>query len=233
MFRESPLHKNAPLSAAVESDVVGYSTIDLKSGYEIVAIPFLPLDEEGGALPIQSITGELLADDRIPERSDSFMVLDTTTHNYVNYRNSSNGWIKVGEDAPTTEVLPAGTSICFKKSMRAGKIIATGKVNDADVVEIPLARGYSLVSNPFPTELKIADIVGEGLTANAIEGRADRIMVYDSTAKTYTTHYLHPQAGWTLLGGDGSTTTAILEPCQGFVYLKSYKDGKLTFNRPF
>ena len=54
MFRESPLHKNAPLSAAVESDVVGYTTVELTTKFTLVGINFSSLDG-ADAVPVNEI----------------------------------------------------------------------------------------------------------------------------------------------------------------------------------
>ena len=224
----------SPASAAVESDIVGYATIDLTQGYTLVALPFLALgNEAANGMPIADVTGTLTADDRIPARSDALMVMDPTSKTYTTYRNTSDGWVNAEDGIPATDILPVGGAIFYSKSMVTGQIVASGKVVEEESVEVPLSLGYSLVSNPLPVEIKIAELVGEGLSADSrIPARADQIMVLDPATHTYTTYYLNADCGWTKLGGDGSETTDVIPACQGFVYVKSQSAGKLIFTSP-
>ena len=197
----------------------------------MIALPFKPLEKgltEGVA--IQDIQGNLAQSDR-ESRSDRIMLMDPATKAYSTYQYKEVGWVKAGETQPTTDVVPLSSGFVFVKGVIDGDFITSGKVESAPSVTYTLNRGYNLVANPYPCDIKIADLAGN-LTANDRESRADKIMVLNPTTKTYTTYQLRTSTGWTK-EGENVTTTDQIKACEGFYYVKSVQDGALTFTRPY
>ena len=223
--------KNAPLSAAVESDVVGYQQTELPTlGFAIVSLPFNELTDDAAGFPIQQIQGELAQSDR-ESRADKLFVLDPDTKQYTTYQYKTTGWVKVGEETPTTDVVLPGQSVFFEKVAKTGNFTIAGKVVDEETQSVALSVGLNLVSNPYPTPIKIADLTGS-LTASDRESRADKIMVLDPQTKVYTTYLLKKTSGWTKAGEEVTTTDTIASG-EGFFYKKAVSNGELTFSRPF
>ena len=115
--------KNAPLSAAVESDVVGYQQTELPTlGFAIVSLPFNELTDDAAGFPIQQIQGELAQSDR-ESRADKIMVLDPQTKVYTTYLlRKTSGWTKVGEDGTTTDTIASGEGFFYEKVVSDGKL---------------------------------------------------------------------------------------------------------------
>lgn len=238
------MNLNGRLSAAVESDIVGYTTMTMDNlGYEIISLPFGDLAiTEQVAFPIQNIVGELSQSDR-ETRADRLMTLDPVTKQYTTYVYKMKGWTKIGETEPTTDVIFPGTAVFFKKAVKAGTFTVSGKIlspskssgsdedGTAKVVEIPLKYGLNLVANPFPTDIKIADLKGS-LTASDRESRADKIMVMDPVTKAYTSYQYKASTGWTKEGEEVETTDTIAAK-NGFFYKKAVTEGMLQFECPF
>ena len=221
---------NAPLSAAVESDVVGYATIDCTRGFSMVSIPFEELGSSAqNGIAIQEIKGDLFQSDRTS--TDALMLLDPSTKNYVTYNYRSNGWVKEGETEPTTDYIKPGMGVFFSKTRSDGSMLVSGRVVRDTEVSCGLVRGYNLVSNPYPSPLKIADISGDVSAHDSRPNQADQIMILDPVTKNYTTYQLRKATGWTK-EGESTTTTDVIGAYEGFVYIKALKDGSLTFERP-
>ncbi len=222
---------NAPLFAAVESDVVGYSTIECVRGYSAISLPFNPLgkgDVEGVAL--QDIKGNLAQSDR-ESRSDRIMLMNPVTKAYSTYQYKEIGWVKAGETEPTTDIVTPGMGFLFVKGVTDGDFLVCGKVKSEPSITCALSRGYNLIANPYPCAVKIADLKGD-LSANDRESRADRIMVLNPVTKAYTTYQLRASSGWTK-EGETTTTTDQINACEGFYFIKAVQDGALTFVRPY
>lgn len=217
-------------TAAVESDIVGYQTIGVDNlGYQIISLPFAELGADDAGYPIQSIEGTL-SQHNANARADALMVMDPTTKGYTTYRYKVGGWVKDGETAPTTDVIPLGASVFIKKAVKAGEVLISGRVLTDETASVELSIGYNLVSNPYPVEIKIADIKGS-LSAHASDVRADKVMTFNPTTKAYTTYQLR-SIGW-VKDGESTVTTDTIAAGEGFFFKKAVKAGTLTFTRPF
>ena len=227
-------HQNAPLFAAVESDVVGYSTIEVPFGYSIIALPFESLDENvdsQGGMPIQSITGNLNHSSSRPSLADQILVQDPISKGYVMYTYKDSGWVKEGETSPTTDVVTPGMSVMYNKAVRAGDFVVAGAVPEEESKTVNLSFGYNYVANPYPVSIKIADISGDLSAHDSRPTLADQIMTLDKDSKQYVVYRLKESSGWTK-DGEGHTTEDVIAPCQGFIFVKARNAGSLTFVRP-
>ena len=218
--------------AAVESDVVGYTTTPISQlGFDIVSVPFIPLsNNQAQEFHIQDIKGTLSQNDS-EFRADRLYVSYPGSVDYVVYHYKSQGWTKVGENAPTDDVIPPGTSFFIYKMMNTGEISVAGKVLDAPSVEVPVSMGLTLVANPYPTELPINDITGENLNANTSDIRADKIMIPDHSSSEYITYFLRPN-GW-VKDGETEPTTDTIDVGKGFFFSRMFSPTKLIFTRPY
>lgn len=228
-----PPQKNAPLSAAVESDVVGYTTITPEAaGYAIVSFPFEYLNgTEDGAYPIQQVTGNLAASMLVP-LADKLMVLEIDKSYKEYYLSTDQGWMDRSTNTPTTAVVTPGSAIFINSRLLDASVVASGKVCSEEQVTVPITQGYNLVSNPYPIETRIADIKGTGLSASALPPLSDKIMVLNPQTKEYVTYY-YTNAGWKR-DGVGDETTDVIPVGSGFYYQKILpSEGSLTFTRPY
>ena len=222
---------NGRLNAAVESDVVGYQTVDLDNlGYALVSLPFADIDSVADGYPLQKITGELSQNNN-KIRADSIMVMDPNTKAYTSYQlKPTIGWVKEGESVATTDVIPLGAAVFVKKAMRAGQFTMSGRVLTDETISVDLTVGLNLVSNPYPADINIADIKGT-LSANNNAIRADKIMTLNPVTKVYTNYQLKT-IGW-VKDGESVVTTDKIKSGEGFFYKKAMRAGSLTFARPF
>ena len=201
-------------------------------GFEIISLPFGDLSVSGDtvAYPIQNIRGELSQSDR-ESRADKLMVLDPVTKQYTTYQYKMIGWVKVGETIPTTDTITPGSAAFYKKASSTGTFTVAGKVLSKENEEVALTQGLNLVANPFPVEIRIAELRGT-LSASDRESRADKIMVMNPVTKAYTTYQLKTSTGWTK-EGESVTTVDTISPRNGFFYKKVTQAGSLVFSRPF
>ena len=217
-----------PARAYVESDVVGYATIDIgQTGYTLITLPFADLDAENLEYPISKISGSLAANNSA-SRADTLVVMNADK-SFTTYQNKADGWVKEGETEVTTDTVKPGQAVYLNKARQAGSVTVSGKVAPEATKTVALAVGYNLVANPYPVEIAIASLTGE-IAANNNASRADTLMVLNAD-KTYTT-YQCKAAGW-VKEGETDVTTDTIQPGQGFVYNKSRQAGSLTFTRPF
>lgn len=230
--QKPPPQINAPLFAAVESDVVGYTRTPIAQlGFDIVSVPFVPLDGENSqAVHIQDIKGTLSQNDS-EFRADRLYVSYPGSVDYVVYHYKSQGWTEVGADKPADDLIPPGTAFFIYKMMNTGEISVSGKVLDAPSVEVPVSTGLTLVANPYPTELPINSITGENLNAHSSNIRADKIMVPDYSSAGYITYVLRPE-GW-VKDGETEPTKDTIDIGKGFFFSRMFSPTKLIFTRPY
>lgn len=219
-----------PARAYVESDVVGYTTIDIgQTGYALITLPFADLDAENLEYPIAKISGSLAANNNA-SRADALLVMDSATQTFTTYQNKAAGWVKEGETEVTTDTVKPGQSVFLKKARQAGSITVSGKVAPEATKTVDLAVGFNLVSNPYPVEIAIASLTGN-ISANNNASRADSIQVLDPVSQTYT-NYQCKTIGW-VKDGETEVTTDTIPAGAGIVYTKRRQAGSLTFTRPF
>ena len=230
--QKPPPQINAPLSAAVESDIVGYTRTPIAQlGFDIISVPFVPLDgKDSQAVHIQDIKGTLSQNDS-EFRADRLYVSYPGSVNYVVYHYKSQGWTEVGTDKPADDLIPPGTAFFIYKMMNTGEITVSGKVLDAPSLEVPVSTGLTLVANPYPTKLPINSITGENLNAHSSDIRADKIMVPDYSSAGYITYVLRPE-GW-VKSGETEPTKDSIDIGKGFFFSRMFSPTKLVFTRPY
>ena len=181
--QKPPPQKNAPLSAAVESDIVGYTQIELKEGLNLVACSFEPLQASEGADIQDFLKGAF-------EYNDT--VLFYGPSGYTTYYYTPALWGKDWEELGIAGWGDANEQI-VSRQMAAGDafwlevktaktITIAGKVRLIDQT-IQCQPGLGLVAVAFPIDIDLSkDVEFSGFTKN------DQLMVYadDGNYETYS-----------------------------------------------
>ena len=222
------MNLNGRLSAAVESDIVGYTTMTLPKGYTLCCAPFKPTTGESYDFPIQEIKGDFTYAGTLPGRTDQLLVWNGRA--YETYTYNPDGWIKEGESEPTSDVIPSGHG--FFVSRKGSKNIFTtlaGGVIPETSRTVVLNRGYNLIASPYPVDVKIRDIQGNLSSGPTPESPfCDTLMVWQGTQ--YIT-YSYDREGWKKAGTTQVTDDII--PAGAAFFIKTRKsDASLTFSRP-
>ena len=178
---------NAPLSAAVESDIVGYSTITLDEGkWYILGNPFTPLDGST-TFKINSVyTGEGF------QTGDMLYILsDDGTFLLRYWNNGAKKWsthpVVCVEDETD---YPLSTAVYLNKKS-VGDIVFSGKVSP---LEIPVGseegNQWSLTALAYPKEALLNDYEWSNFASGDL--------LYTSTSEgDFTLHYWNSNLqGW-------------------------------------
>ena len=151
--QKPPPQKNAPLSAAVESDVVGYTTIEMQAGsWYLLGASFATLDGTSSYTVNEVFQSGDFATGDILYTLDSSGLFQPHYWNEQNAKWSKNR-IALIED--TTEY-PISSAVYLQK-MTEGQLIMSGKV-EAFRLQLPHSDGatsVSLVALPYPQSLSL------------------------------------------------------------------------------
>ena len=181
---------NAPLSAAVESDTVGYTTIEMQAGkwYQI-GTPFVELDEE--TVPtLNTVFAEGFGEGDVayilgPNGTYLPMRMWTTYNNQT-------GWFNTGIAEYDDMELAIGQAVFFSKKVD-GRVTMKGRV--AEISEIPFgsdsANSWSQIVRSYPDgDRSVNEMEWSGVE----EG--DMLYLFNSESGTYL-----PTRQWATLNG--------------------------------
>ncbi len=194
-------------TAAVESDVVGYQNIDIKPGFNMIAFNFQPLEGEGVSIQDFVANKEDLVAGYTIGTSDKIQVWDPATATFTVYFYraykatnpnkflSGPAWVKTtAATTPTTDTILAGSGVWFARPDTAaeGEITVSGKITtESNTHEIQ--PGFNMISSAFPTDMALNDGAIDweacGAVAGYTIGTSDKIQVWDSETKTFTTYF--------------------------------------------
>ena len=169
---------NAPLSAAVESDTVGYTTIEMQAGkwYQI-GNPFVGLEKESLATLGKDFSSGFSAGDRI-------YVYDSSTSTYakpVYWNPTTNSWgTLLGESVDIN--LKEGQAIFVYKAT-SGTVTLKGRVAIDTPVSVGAENGsaWAQIVCLYPGETALNELKWEGFNSG------DRMYLYDSETSQYQT----------------------------------------------
>ncbi len=211
---------NAPLDAAVESPVVGYTTIDIPAGFTMVSVPFDPLVGDEG-ISVQGIAfGQKTFGDNIQYWDGSKLV-------GLMYRDSVpayTGWQESFNVLSTKKFKP-GEAFWINAQV-ATQLIASGQlvpVGETSTTNTGLK--ITLISSPLPVACNIQDITIDGVAfgdniqywdGNKLVG-----LIYRDSVPAYT--------GWQ--SSFNTLSTKEFQPGEGF-YLFTQNDVTVTFPDP-
>ena len=173
--------ENAPLSAAVESDIVGYSTVEAGSSWTLLGINFASLDDEGGQgdYSVQEISGNF-------QDGDEIQVWDETRYTTLFYFSSESMGTAgfYGDDGSLSTLrLTRGTAVWVKSSSLTHAILA-GEVVLDEGNPVKGTSGWSLFAAKTPQATAVNEFRFSGLT----EG--DEMQIWDG--KQYVTLFYFP-----------------------------------------
>ena len=167
---------NAPLSAAVESDVVGYTTITTTPGFNMQGVVFQGLQEETIVLD-ELLSGDFKTGDEV-QRS-------TSDGGYVIYQfRDGEGWF-CGRAPASTAPLSAGDSFWLKTPDRAVSVTFKGAVKAGDF-RYESTAGMQMVSVDFPFEFALNDDTGRVSWTNLRSGDQIQVLTQDGGYMVYT-----------------------------------------------
>ena len=210
---KTPLHLNGRLNAQVESDIVGYTTVTIKPGYNMVAVNFDNLGEDA-SISIQDLfpgsEGGVYTAGSGAANADKIMVWDTSEGEYKTYflfkaarGTSERNYKWVDADAATVvsnKTFSSGDSFWYYSRATADfDVTIKGLVATEDKQEIGIAPGYNMIGSCFPANFNpntfdAATWQASGAVAGAGAANADKIMVWDATKGEYKTYILFKAA---------------------------------------
>ena len=222
-------------AAGVQSDIVGYTTMKAQAaGFDLIALPLSNLNANTKELAITEITGDL-SSGRRESQCDKLFVMDPATKQYKVYIyktvSGEKFWAAEGESVPTTDTIKLGMGAFLDRVSAEGSVVIAGKVEMAETTDVATQPGLSILANPYPTAVKVADIVGDIATGRR-ESQCDKIMVLDAATKVYTT-YVFKKDGW-VKNGEASVTTDTIPANASFFFDRTADTtGKLQFKRTY
>ena len=146
---------NAPLSAAVESDVVGYTTITTNVGFNMVGIVFNGLEGQTATLN-EILLGDFQDGDVVQVYSDN------GEYTPYSYWKDFGGWLD-GEYNPASIKLPLGTALWLQTPNRSTEVTLKGAVLSGEY-KYQCKTGLQMISFGVPKALNLnTDITWQGL----------------------------------------------------------------------
>ncbi len=181
---------NGRLNAAVESDVVGYTTITMEAGkWYQVGTPFVNLDESAQPKINTVFTSGFGA-------GDTLSVYNPATSLYTTYHWNTNNSAWCASKRPTAAavdvILPTGKAVFINKAV-AGEVTLSGKVSFAEATEFGSATGnaWDQIVCVYPETIKLNEIIWTGLASG------DTLSIYDTETALYTTyHWNTTKSAW-------------------------------------
>ena len=181
---------NAPLSAAVESDTVGYTTIEMQAGkwYQI-GNPFVELED--GAVPtINTVFNTGFSD------GDMAYIYNAGANGYSTVcqwgtLGGATGWLNLATITLDTTPLVAGQAVFIHKAS-AGEVILRGRVSE--VTSLPFGsedgNSWARIVCVHPTERSLNEMKWSAMADG------DQAYIYDSATGAYKA-----TRQWATIGG--------------------------------
>lgn len=187
---------NAPLFAAVESDVVGYTTITTNPGFNMQGVVFQGLEGKETIALDDLMSGEF-------QVGDQAQVYDGSGYTIYTYRGPEYGWMAGRK--PASEVpVKAGDSFWLNTPDRSVEVTFAGSVKSGDF-RYEAIEGMQMVSADFPIEFALNDETGRVTWTGVQTG--DQIQVL--AAGTGYTVYTYSQSAGKWLKGRNPTDARI------------------------
>ena len=169
---------NPRLDASVESDIVGYSTVDKQATWTLLGINFASLDkdnQEAKTYSIQQIAGDFADGDMIQAWDGTKY---TTVYYFSEATMGTAGFYNSDATLSTLQI-PCGAAVWVNSSAMTHAVVA-GKVV-TDTVSVDGAAGWTLFAASQPVDTPVNDLQFTGL----VDG--DMMQIWDGSA--YATLY--------------------------------------------
>lgn len=145
------LFLNVPLFAAVESDIVGYTTMNFTQKYNLVGVSFATLGGEDEIPVNEFISGEFTEGDQLQIQSG------TGGYNVLEWRNSQ--WCGYGSSVASDRVVKRGTGVWIvtKQATTDNPVTAmvSGAVKLDNGLEVAFGQKYVIAAPGIPIEVAV------------------------------------------------------------------------------
>ena len=184
--------------AVESSNVVGYQSIAINPGFNMIAFNFQPVDgtEDISIQDFVNNKGDLVSG-TAPATSDQIQVWDGTKFSIYFYRayKATNpnkftlgpAWVSTEAlGTPTTNTVKRGSGVWFARptTETAGSITVSGAINAASKTH-DIAAGFNMINSAFPVDMALNNGSIDWATCGAIAGSApatsDQIQVWDGS----------------------------------------------------
>ena len=216
--QKPPPQKNAPLSAAVESDTVGYTTIEMEAGkWYQVGNPFVELDDNDAPRVNDVLNAGFSEGDQLYIYDPITAVYKTTL--VWGKDGDAEGWLDGWDMLDQTTQIPAGQGVFIHKKI-AGTVTFRGKVEAKESsFGVDGVTTWNSVVSVYPTVTSINEVSW----SNIDDG--DEIYIYDSEQSLFTKtrkwgSLPNGERGWLNDWGDGLETEISITPGQSFFVRK-------------
>ncbi len=192
----------------VSSNIVGYQTMSLDAGYNMIGIQFVQV---GGDAKDLSTVAELddtmagfdedgiYATQMMVWRNGNYLPTfgwsGSSGSDYLDDSSLDNKWLNLDYEETADEL--AAADAVWIKAGSAGTVKVYGQVPTNDTITIQLAPGYNMVANPFPKTVKIADF---GTLSSNMAG-FDEDGIYATQMMVWKDGNYLPTFGWSGTSG--------------------------------
>ena len=235
---------------------MGYEKVNLVKGFTQIGVQFQNVGAEDGTIMLNDLAFSGLAGYDFDNflTGDTVTMWDDSTQSYsVTYSWSGTGseeyeipanvWFDEGEFSGSAEVpLEAGSSI-FVRSSASAEMTQAGEVLGDNSVTKDLSKGFTQLSNPFPTAFDINDATYSGLAGYDFDNflTGDTLTMWDAATQSYSVTY-----SWSGIGseeyeipanvwfdeGEFSGQAVVEIPVSGSIFIKAANGGSVTFKTP-
>ena len=193
--------------AQVESvNIVGYSTITLKQGFNMLACNFDGVGEDAGMTLDELVPGTTpgLTKGSLSGSADNILVFDAATQNYSIYylyyatkgtTTYNNKWV-LNATTPAGVTLQSGDAFWLNlKNTTDLPATFVGQVPVEPSKTMTLKQGFNTIGSIFsadwdPNSLGTAFWAANGTRAS-LSGSSDNILVFDAATQNYSIYYLY------------------------------------------
>ena len=145
--QKPPPQKNAPLSAAVESDVVGYTTITTNPGFNMQGVMFVGLSSSDSISFNELLEGDF-------KTGDTIQVLNSQG-GYDGYSfREGDGWIVGRGTSADTRPVKAGVGFWLSTPGRSVEVTFKGSVSKGDYL-YKAHEGVQMITSAFPVSVPL------------------------------------------------------------------------------
>jgi hypothetical protein len=209
MTLAAALSATAVVAEVTSANVVGYQTITLTNGYNMIACNFDGVAGADGMTFDQLIPGTTagLTKGALAANADNIMVFNPATKGYTTYflyystkANTVNNykWVS-GPATPSSVKLASGDAFWYNARTNVSiQVPATflGQVPNESAKSFSITNGYNMLSCKFaadwdPNTNGTTFWQGTPAIKGALAASADNIMVFNPVTKGYTTYFLY------------------------------------------
>lgn len=183
------------------ANVVGYSKATLKTGFNMVRMPFV---NGTNGIPLQEVFDtSVLSQGSSAANSDNILLWDNAGTQYISYyltdgstkatSGKAGKWV-TNAGALAADIAYPDTGFFFTRFGVDVEVIMAGEVVQTSTSTLILDDGFNMVANPFTSEWDLnsanIDWIAEGAVAGASAAVADGINLWDVDNTQYVSYYL-------------------------------------------